>query len=93
MLSREDQHHLDEIERCLETTDPAFAARMRSLSWRRRRVTVVVGHGLWIAVGLLLVLGGWTGSGLFTAATLALTVAGAWMITRRMPPAGKHVGG
>jgi hypothetical protein len=24
MLSREDQHHLDEIERCLETTDPAF---------------------------------------------------------------------
>jgi hypothetical protein len=49
-------------------------------------VTVVVGHGLWIAVGLHLVLGGWTGGGLLTAATLALTVAAAWTITRRIPP-------
>jgi hypothetical protein len=92
MLSREEQR-LDEIERCLEPTDPAFAARMPSLSRRRRRVTLVVGHGLWIAVGLLLVPGDWTSGGLPAAATVALTIAAAWMITRRTPPTGNHVGG
>ncbi|MGE5826936.1 MAG: DUF3040 domain-containing protein [Micromonosporaceae bacterium] len=60
MLSQDDRHRLDEIERHLRADDPRFVARMEQGPDPRRRRIVLLCLLLWALAPIVGVLGGWT---------------------------------
>jgi Protein of unknown function (DUF3040) len=60
MLSQDDRHRLDEIERCLRADDPRFVARMELGRDPRQRRIMLFCALLWLLAPIVWVLGGWT---------------------------------
>ncbi|HEU5107864.1 MAG TPA: DUF3040 domain-containing protein [Micromonosporaceae bacterium] len=77
MLSAEERRRLDEIERLLQRSDPAFVVRMRTGRQPRRRKAVVSSAVLLLAVlAPVWLIGGWKAGLLMTVMVglAALTV-------------------
>jgi hypothetical protein len=81
MLSQDDRHRLDEIERNLRADDPRFVARMELGRDPRRRRIAFLCLLLWAIAPIVAVLGGWTAA--LAAAPLLLVGTALLRLPRR----------